>query len=344
MLEKEITRIFLKEFQSLYPVTSIRQQLKSKERGVGMLLDVHIPDQKVAKRIACEVIAEGFPRYIRIASRQLKLVCEKSKSLYPVIIAPFISEDGRKICKEEGVGFFDLSGNSFLALPGTYIETKGNPNRYPAERKLKSVFKGKSSRIPRIMLLNTNRLWTMRELANEASLSVGQVFKVITRLEELDVLMRTDQTAIQLNKPAALLDLWRAEYSYTFNEQFEYYSLSAIPEIEKSIAEECQRQNIRYALAMFSGAARIAPFTRYTKAFVYVDDPSAIIEKLNLRKVESGSNVVLLKPYDDGVYYGLQNKDRLSITSTIQLYVDLFGYKGRGEEQAEFLRSQVVKF
>ena len=344
MLEKDITRIFLKDFQSLYPALSVRRQLKFKEKGVDLLLDVYVPDQKIAKKIVSEVIAEGFPKYIRIASRQLKILCEKDKSLYPVIIAPFISEDGRKICKEEGIGFFDLSGNSYLAFPGTYIETKGNSNRYRTERKIKSVFKGKSSRIPRIMLLNTSRLWTMRELANEASLSVGQVFKVITRLEELDVIVRKNQTAIQLNKPAALLDLWRAEYSYTFNENYEYYSLSAIPEIEKSIAEECQRQSIRYALALFSGANRIAPFTRYTKAFVYVDDPLAIIDKLNLKKVDSGSNVVLLRPYDDGVYYGLQKKDRINITSTIQLYVDLYGYRGRGEEQAEFLRSQVIKF
>ena len=75
-----------------------------------------------------------------------------------------------------------------------------------------------------------------------------------------------------------------------------------------------------------------------------MDDPLAIIDKLNLKKVDSGSNVVLLRPYDDGVYYGLQKKDRINITSTIQLYVDLYGYRGRGEEQAEFLRSQVIKF
>jgi hypothetical protein len=87
-----------------------------------------------------------------------------------------------------------------------------------------------------------------------------------------------------------------------------------------------------------------APFARYSQVFAYIDDPDFLAQKLNLKKVNSGSNVVLLKPYDEGVYNGSQTKDQLLIVSNIQLYLHLYNYKGRGEEQAEFLRSQVIKF
>ena len=72
---------------------------------------------------------------------------------------------------------------------------------------------------------------------------------------------------------------------------------------------------LRYALALFSGANRIEPFTQYSKVFVYVDEPSAIIDKLNLKKVDSGSNVVLL------------SKGEVVPASYIRTYADNEGHK-----------------
>ena len=343
MLAKDIERKFVKNFQSLYPMLSFLKELRSSRQKADFLIEVGIPGKKTANRFACEIIAEGFPKYLRLAAGQLKTVQQNDKSLYPVIVAPYISDEGRKICREEGIGFFDLSGNCLLAFNGTYIEVKGNPNRFPTERKLTSIFKGKSSRIPRVLLLQPDRRWTMRELSKEASLSLGLVFKVITRLEDLDVIVRQD-TGVQLTKPADLLDRWRKEYSYRLNDIVSVYSLNDKIQNEKSIADECRRLDMLYALTLFSGASRVAPFTRYNQTFAFVDDPLLLAETLSWKPVDSGANILLLKPYDEGVYYGSQQKDRITIASSIQLYLDLYNYKGRGEEQAEFLRSQIIKF
>ena len=344
MFEKDIAKIFLKNFESLYPALKFRKELRSKGKTVDLVVEIEVPERKSVKRLACEIKAEGFPKYLRLAAKQLKMFLGNDKSLYPVIIAPFISEEGRALCKEEGIGFLDLSGNCFLSFNDTYIEVKGNPNRYSTDKKVISIFKGKSSRILRVLLHRPNRRWTLRELAIEAALSVGQVFKVIARLEDLDLIVRQNKTGVQLSKPGYLLDAWRAEYSYKINEVSNFYSLKSIPEIENTIAKECQLQNMKYAFTLFSGASRVAPFARYNQTFAYLDDAFEIAEKLDLKKVDSGSNVVLLKPFDEGVYYGSQVKDNLLIVSNIQLYLDLFNYKGRGEEQAEFLRSQIIKF
>jgi len=344
MLEKNIAQRFLKDFRLLYPMLSIRKEEQVRNRIADLMLEIETPGKKNLKRIVCEIKAEGFPKYLRLAGKQLKTALENDKSLYPAVVAPYISEEGRKICREENIGFFDLSGNCLLEFNGTYIEVKGNPNRFPTERKIKTIFKGKSSRILRVLLLNPDRQWTLRDLAKEASLSVGQVFKVITRLEELDLVERRDQGGVRLAKPDELLNSWRNEYSYRENESFNYYSLNSVLQIEQAIADECRRRKIRYAFTLFSGSSRISPFVRYNQAMAYVDDPVEVAEKLGLKKVESGSNVTLLKPYDEGVYYGSQSKDQIQIVSNIQLYLDLYDYKGRGEEQAEFLRSQVIRF
>lgn len=61
----------------------------------------------------------------------------------------------------------------------------------------------------------------------------------------------------------------------------------------------------------------------------------ALLEQAGLKEVPSGANVSLMIPYDEGVYYEAREIDALKIVSPIQLYLDLKGYRGRGEEAAE---------
>ncbi len=94
----------------------------------------------------------------------------------------------------------------------------------------------------------------------------------------------------------------------------------------------------------FSGADRMAPFVRYSKMMAYVDesreDPA---DFLNLKKVTSGANVTLLTPYDEGVYYGSRDLNGIQVASPIQVYLDLVGERGRGEEAAKELMERVIR-
>ena len=99
-----------------------------------------------------------------------------------------------------------------------------------------------------------------------------------------------------------------------------------------------------YAFTGFSAAARLAPTVRYQRVMAYVDgDLTPVVTALSLKEVPSGANVTLLSPYDDGVFYGAAEVDGLRIASPVQVYLDLVGYRGRGEEAATFLLEQVIE-
>jgi len=53
--------------------------------------------------------------------------------------------------------------------------------------------------------------------------------------------------------------------------------------------------------------------------------------------VETGGNVSIVLPYDEGVFYGVSQVGGVKIVSKVQLYVDLFNYPARGEEAAEMM-------
>ena len=105
-----------------------------------------------------------------------------------------------------------------------------------------------------------------------------------------------------------------------------------------------------------SGAALVAPMLRYDTAFAYVaGKQDELRSALGLKPVETGPNLVLLEPYDEGVFYGARDigyEFRAAegpavpagrVVSDIQLFLDLKSYKARGEEAASFLLEQKLR-
>ncbi len=141
-----------------------------------------------------------------------------------------------------------------------------------------------------------------------------------------------------------MLNQWVRNYSYEKNQSFSFYSGLSDDQLEKEIKKECEKRQYQYCLALFSGARKVAPFVRFMRFFSYVDgNIEDIANALQLKKVETGANVTLLQPYDDGVFYGLQNINGINIVSDIQLYLDLKSYRGRGEEAAQAIFEQRIK-
>ena len=100
------------------------------------------------------------------------------------------------------------------------------------------------------------------------------------------------------------------------------------------------------AYATFSAAEFQAPHARQPKTWLYVgaeweDEFRGVAEA---KLVDSGENVVVLIPADNGVFYLQEgDADRLAFTNPVQTYVDLCHCGGCGEEAAEALLEQNLK-
>jgi hypothetical protein len=142
-----------------------------------------------------------------------------------------------------------------------------------------------------------------------------------------------------LDKPEKLLQEWANNYSFRKNGLFDYFSFDDVKTTERKISEYCNSRRINYGLTLFSGAALVAPFSRYTRSFVYIDTQmiQEVADHLGLKAVDSGPNLTILGPFDEGIFHGSRKVDGMNVVSDIQLYLDLVAYKGRGEEAAKFL-------
>lgn len=308
---------------------------------VDLILDALVSGKPV--RFVVEFKTQGEPRLVRVAAEQLKKFLQGERDAYGIIVAPYLSDASRLICKDAGIGCVDLAGNALLSYQSIFIDKTGIPNPAAAPRLAKSLFFPKSSRVIRVLLTEPSKRWYVEEISKEAGISIGLASRVKQALLDLEWIAE-EKKRFFLTHPEKALAEWAAKYSYMASESYSYYSGLKDDEITASIQGECQKRGWKYGLALFSGARRVAPFVTFPRFFSYIDgDITALAKSLQFKQVESGANVTLLSPYDDGVFYGLQDVKGVKVVSSIQLYLDLMSYKGRGEEAAQFIFEERIK-
>jgi len=355
MTEKEIEQKFKTEFRKLFPplkdataipVAALPKDSSESGKMVDIILRLRVRDK--TKNLLCEVVSQRYPKQLRAKGLQLLELSQRGRKGYPVIIAPYISDLGREICKKIGVGFLDLSGNAYLDFDSFYMEIEGKPNRFKYPSEPTGLFNPKAERILRFYLLKDSEKQqsqnSYRNITKEAGVSLGQLSKVNKKLDEFGLWLEQTKGAKVIDK-GKLLDLWRENYRFERNKGLTFYSIMQVPQIEKELGEFCRTNKIQYALTLFSGANRLAPYTRYNLATSYFSgDVDQLKRDLQLKEVSTGANLQILVPYDEGVYYKAEEVESARVANPIQIYLDLYKYAGRGREQAEFLREKIIKF
>jgi hypothetical protein len=314
---------------------------KQNESRSGLRIDMKLINED--RCIIAEVKNNGEPRYARQAVNQILRYLRESQSDYGVFIAPYISPRAAAICQEEGIGYVDLAGNCHISFEKIYIHKEGKQNPYTRKRYLRSLFSPKAERILRVLLTSSLKEWKVEELANEANVSFGQVSNVKKLLADQEWI---DSKAIgfSLSDPKSLLEEWSHNYKYKRNMILNFYTLLSPSEFESSLHEVSQQENIRYGLTSFSGSFRYAPAVRHQRVMAYVQGEVDILTaRLEMKHVDSGANVLLLRPYDAGVFYGLQLLEDSMVVSPVQIYLDLQSSRGRGEEAADILLERVIR-
>jgi hypothetical protein len=325
------------------PFISIQEVTKKFDRDtIEMDLWVKLTFPGGQQDITVEIRNNGQPRLARAAANQLLRYNKYIPNAYGIFIAPYISEKAAQICQKEGIGYIDFEGNCLLSFRNVYIEHRGAPDRKIVRRELRSLYTSKAQRVLRVFLNNTAKTWKTKDLALEADVSIGQVSNVMQKLKDREWVKQTSE-GVKLATSKALLKEWSENYTYKRSKAIQYFSLKSVSEIENDIAEICKSNNINYALTGFSGAARFAPAVRYQRVMSYIEDinPDLTLQ-LGLKEVSSGANVMLMYPYDEGVFYGCKEIDGVRIVSPVQLYLDLKGITGRGEEAAEVIMNEVL--
>lgn len=341
-LEREAENA-VKQCLDKVPFVQIGDIQKEPKGATRIDFTVELTASGMKQMLVVEVKRNGQPKAAREAINSLLRWLSLNAGAYGIFMAPYIAPLTADICRQEGVGYCDFAGNCRLTFGGVYIEQSGNPNPLSEKRDLRSLYSPKAARILRVILNNPRKNWKMQDLAREAEVSLGQAANVKKLLDSRELIEKTEE-GFTLREPFSLLSEWSRNYVFRKNRTKDFYSLKTISDIEAEITETCERNKITYGLTGFSGAARFTSAVRYQRVMAFVDaEEDQLLKLFDFKEVSSGANVTILMPYDAGVYYGVTTKEGSQVVSPVQLYLDLIGFKGRGEEAANALLEEVIK-
>lgn len=295
-------------------------------------------------RLVIGIRSNGQPRYARDAVAGLLMKSgQPSIDFYPVFAAPFISKSAAEICREAGAGYIDLVGNCRLAFNGIYIERQGRPNRFVSKRSLRSMYESRSSRVLRALLFDPDLRWKLTDLSEAAGVSIGQVFNVKNALIDREWAV-FDKNGLKLTQPVQILHDWGKNYALNKNTLFYFHSSENLSELESRMSGIFSEKGLRYALTSFSASARLVTTEQHTGVYAYVEsDVNRAANLIHLEPADSKSNVTLMLPHDEGVFFGAQEIAGVNVVSPIQTYLDLVGLEGEDGETAETLFNQVIQ-
>jgi hypothetical protein len=180
--------------------------------------------------------------------------------------------------------------------------------------------------------------------------SLGLVNKVVQHLRDEAFIDVLGKGGFRLRDPLKLLFAWRDAYRFDRHERRDYFTLlRGIPLRDALYNLELEAGGFA-AYGAFSAADFQAPHVRQPKTWIYAGQDYVMrFEVLaQAKKVDSGENLVVLIPDDDGVFYpddGARyvGERVMGCTNPVQTYVDLFHCGGRGTEAAEALLEQRLK-
>lgn len=296
--------------------------------------------------LVVEVKSTGQPRHVRAGLLQLRHYAEQLDApATPVFVAPYLSEEARGLCREQGVGFLDLEGNCRIVFDGVFIERTVPTRPTVARRDLKSLFKPKSAQVLRVLLRAPQRAWKVVDLADAADVSLGHVSNVRTAL--LDREWATVDDGLRLTAPDALIDHWRDNYELPAGERIAAYTALHGEALTQAIRDAADQPEGRVILASFSAARWLAPYARTGTDYLYVDRAghAALRQVMDIGPIARGANLEITVLKDEGLFRdAVEPAPGLHTTSPVQTYLDLAAAGERGREAAEHLRESGLEW
>jgi len=326
--------------------------------GFDLLATLPLPDGgRAALCVECK--SELRPSVFRQVAEKTFSPSGRPKVIVPVLALPFVSPRIVELCAEHGWSWFDLAGNHRLDVPGLlHLQHTGNEPVHKRPRPTANLGTPEAGRVVRALLLpeHAGMSWTQRHMAEHfgelkkpiPEPSLGLVNKVVRHLRD-EAFIEESAEGFRLRDPLRLLFAWRDAYRFERHERRNYFTLLPGKKLRDALAG-LGLQTGGFALyASFSAAEFQAPHVRQPKTWLYVrqQELPRFEELVEAKPVDSGENLAVLIPDDEGVFYlgdgGTMGDHRLACTNAVQTYVDLWHSGGRGQEAAEALLEQRLK-
>lgn len=260
-----------------------------------------------------------------------------------MLATPFVSPTTRAQLDQHGLGWFDLTGNLRLRLdrPAVFLDRVGADRsgfRDPADRLLKSL-RGPAAAKVVLELCETSLPVGVRDLAARAQVGAATSVRVLELLDREATIVRSQDGTVVAVRKRSLIDRWTQDYKVMASNEI----VAALDPRGLSHAMKALSTVEARVVVTGSAAARaylpddMTPVSPLVSLSLYTEDPLELMDRLGLKTVERGTNVLVLRPYDEVVHVKSRHINGIDYAAPAQVVADLLTGPGRSSEEAEQL-------
>ena len=269
------------------------------------------------------------------------------RAVIPLVAVPFMGRAGREQCEEAGVGWVDLSGNASISAPGIRVLVEGQPNRFKRRGRPSSAFAPKSARIARWLLLHPHRPMSQRAIAQATDMDEGFTSRIVSKLEEDELINRHEDGAISARDPDLLLEAWGEDYEFSKHRILQGHAPARSGEaLLGQLSGRLREEGIPHAATGLAAAWLMTRFAAFRIVTLYLPEGPGrgAVERLGIREEAQGANVWLVVPNDQGVFHGAADWGGRRCVHPVQVYLDLQAHPERAKEAAQQVRKEYLNW
>lgn len=256
-----------------------------------------------------------------------------------LVLSEWLSQRTRELLEAQGISYLDLTGNALIRLenPAIFIRSTGSAKApKPVQRGTVRLRGAKAGRVVRL-LADVSPPFGVREIASTTGVAVSYVSHLLDFFDGEALVERSKRGRVESVDVPRLIRRWSTEYDiFRSNDTTTYLAPRGAQEVLNQIrANPAQRS--RLVVTGSFAAVRLAPVAAPALLAVYCSDPDVLATELDLLPADEGSNVALLRPYDDVVWERTSTDDDITYAAPSQVTVDCLTGNGRMPAEGEAL-------
>lgn len=338
--EADVLRAALDGLRSELPASwkwRIERDVARGKRQFDAVVTIEAPGRRrVVFLVEAKRLIHG--RDVPALAEQFRSWAKDVPEAVPLVVARYLAPSTRERLEQAGLAYADATGNRRIAVekPALFIRTVGedrDPWRGPGRPR--GTLKGTpAARVVR-WLADFSPPYPVLDVAKGSGASTGATYRVIAFLEEEGLLQREPRGPITRVDWRRIIERWSRDYAFPHADGGE--SVLFPRGIEALLDELRACEDLSYVLTGSVAARRFAAHAPTRFAMLYAEDVAAVVDRLNLRRVDTGANV-LLAPDREGVAFARSVMDGgLRMAAPSQVAVDLLTAPGRSPSEGEAL-------
>jgi hypothetical protein len=256
----------------------------------------------------------------------------------PLLVARYLSPAARERLEREDTSYADATGNRRLVVqkPALFVRNVGadrDPWRGPGRPR--GTLKGApAARVAR-WLVDFSPPYTVLQVAKGSGASTGATYRVVQFLDEEGMLSREPRGSITEVRWRAVIERWSRDYG---SRRDGWTESLLFPRGMEALLEQLRgSDDLGYVLTGSLAARDLAPHAATRFAMLYATDVDAVIERLGLRRVDTGANVILARDFEGVGFVRARERDGLRVAAPSQIAVDLLTGPGRSPNEGAAL-------